>query len=506
VRFDCNDGHLDRYFFRRYVRTLFLIFSIAALVIPPVLFPLNYIHGKAGPLGVSGLDTLGWSNVGLDHTDRYWAHLLFGLLFISLVSWMVWAELTHYVEIRQRSPSATLCTVLIDSIPDDWMAEKDLRFQFEAFPGEITHISVNRDYRVLSQAVAECERLSRSLEMAETKYIRRAIETGIYKPAKRSIRFRDRIPLFSLQDTRALAAWLRCEAVDPVPFYREELRKMSQKVKADREILENFPQLHSAFITFKDPIAAHIVCQAVIHTAPGYMTPRVLPVSGDDIVWDNVCIPWWNRNIRVVTSNVLITVVAILCVIPTAFIGLLSQIVYVIQAVEWLNWMNELPKWSLGLLQGVLSPVLLAILVKGFATVLEYLVRKQGISTRSNIDLKIQDFYFYFLLVQTTLVVSLSAGFATIADKVEMGSIAATLATNLPKASNYFISHILVQGLSISANSLLRIDRLTENYLLAPIFDKTVTQMTMRQRDRDIEWGTFVPFYTNLTCIGMLQE
>ena len=239
-------------------------------------------------------------------------------------------------------------------------------------------------------------------------------------------------------------AWLKTEKVGTTLFYRERLCKASEKMDSYRAAPEEFPLLRSAFITFANPLAAHIACQTVIHTSSGYMTPRTIPLSVDDVVWSNVNITWRDRTIRTVLSNVLIVATAAACVIPVALAGLLSQIIYITQAVSWLSWINELPQSFLGLLQGVLPPTLVAILMKGYVVVLDYLVRKQGISSRSHIDLKIQDYYFCFLFVQVTLVVSLSAGLTTIANEMaHKASLAATLAKNLPKASNYFLSYIL---------------------------------------------------------------
>jgi hypothetical protein len=508
LRFEHTDGHLDRYFFRRYIRTLLLLFSPAALVITPILVPLNYLHGKTATHGVSGLDALGWSNVGLDHCDRYWVHLLFSLMFISYICWLIWIELSHFVEIRQASPYASLRTVLVDSIPEEWMTKEDLVSQFETFPGNVTAVLFNRDFRQLSQIVAKRERLARSLEMAETRYIQKAVKAGVQKPTMTSNPHRELIrpPLLSPY-IKGLVTWIRLGKVDSISFYKKELREISRQVENDQAAPKKFPRLHSAFVTFENPIAAHMVCQTVMHARSGYMTPRTLPVSANDVVWENVCIPWWSRIIRVAASNVLIAGVAMICVVPAAFIGLLSQIIYVTQAVEWLSWINDIPEWSLGLLQGVIPPILLAVLVKGFAAVLEYLIRKQGISTKSKIDLKIQGFYFCFLFVQTTLVVSLSAGVTTIAnDMTNGGTLVATLAKNLPKASNYFLSYVLLQALSVSASSLLRIDRLGGKFILSPIFDKTVTHMIRRKEVPDMQWGTFIPFYTNLSCIGVLKH
>ena len=119
------------------------------------------------------------------------------------------------------------------------------------------------------------------------------------------------------------------------------------------------------------------------------MTPRTLPILVDDIVWDNICIGWWDRSVCTVLSNTLIVTLSILCVVLAAFAGLLSQVIYLTQAISWLNWINELPDWLLGVIQGVLPPIILAVLLKGFSTSLEFLVKKQGASSKSIINLKV---------------------------------------------------------------------------------------------------------------------
>jgi hypothetical protein len=62
----------------------------------------------------------------------------------------------------------------------------------------------------------------------------------------------------------------------------------------------------------------------------------------------------------------------------------------------------------------------------------------------------------------------------------------ATLAKNLLKASNYFVSYVLLQALLVSANALLRINKLVANFVFAPIFNQTVTQKLERERGQDI--------------------
>jgi calcium permeable stress-gated cation channel len=61
---------MDAYFFLRYLSTLLRIFVPLALVIIPILVPLNIIDGKNDLGGIRGLDRLSWANVGLAHTGR----------------------------------------------------------------------------------------------------------------------------------------------------------------------------------------------------------------------------------------------------------------------------------------------------------------------------------------------------------------------------------------------------------------------------------------------------
>lgn len=465
-----------------------ILFTVSATVITPVLVPLNFYNGKNSSLGVSGLDAIGWSNVGLDHCDRYWAHLVLSWLFVGFVCAVIWRELAHYVYVRQNAPCANLRTVLIDAIPHEWMEKTILSAQFEKFPGGVANISFNKDLRAVSKAVARREQLANSLEDAITSYVRNEVRAR-KSDAKSSVNH--------------VARTRRMRLTNQISSYCTQLGNACEQAEILTSTARNLPFLHSAFVTFNDPVAASMVCQIAVHPKPGFLTPRTLIMTPEDVVWDNVCIPWWSRTIRTVVSNVFIFVIALACIVPMAFIGLLSQVIYMTQAVTWLSWVSNLPQWTLGLLQGVLPPILLAMIVKGFLVALKYLIRKQGIATRRGIDRKLQDYYFHFLFIQITLVVSLSAGVTTITNEMASGAtLAATLAKNLPKASNYFLSYILLQSLSVAANALLRADRLAELLVIAPILDRTVSKIMARQRGKDLEWGEFLPLYSNLSCIG----
>lgn len=474
-----------------------MIFVPAAVLVCPILIPINYTHGKSTATGgVSGLDTFGWSNVGLNHADRFWAHLLIGWLFIGFVCVVIWIELAYYVQILQVSRHRDICTILVEAIPRDYMTAESIKQCFSIFPGKVIGVAINEDMGRITSLALHRTALARRLELAETIRLQKAVGSCAQARGLRG----------SLETYIHKLLSCRLQERDPRMHLHDELRALDVRYGVELSGDIDRKRLPSAFVTFENPASAHMACQTVMNIRPGHMTPRTLVPSIDDIMWNNVNKSLLSRTLRTALSNTLILSIALICAIPVAFAGLLSQIIYLTEAVPWLGWVNELPRWSLGLIQGVLPSTILAVFIGVYATILEPLVDIQGITSHAAVSLRIQDFYFCFLFIQTTLLVSLSAGLTTIANEVGHGaSLVMVLAKNLPKASNYFLSYILLQALSSSSNALLRSDLLLVKFVISPLLDKTVTQMMERNnRLFDIKLGTFIPFFTNLSCIGKL--
>lgn len=92
----------ENYLFDRYLHTITRIFITLGFIIMPILIPLNIVHGKNESGGVKGLDILSISNIGLSHTDTYWAHLLLAILVVVLVCYILQQELRDYSRIRSN--------------------------------------------------------------------------------------------------------------------------------------------------------------------------------------------------------------------------------------------------------------------------------------------------------------------------------------------------------------------------------------------------------------------
>ena len=199
-----NKCGLDAYFFLRYLQTLLIIFIPIALVVIPILVPLNYSDGigqsllnntspnarkreeptndgSAARQNVTGLDTLAWANVKPKNSSRYDAHLLLAILVILWVCGVFFSELRVYIKVRQdylttaeHRLRASATTVLVNSVPKKWLSETALTGLFDVFPGGIRNVWLTRDYTELLEKIHKRDKIHLMLEEAETELIRNA--------------------------------------------------------------------------------------------------------------------------------------------------------------------------------------------------------------------------------------------------------------------------------------------------------------------------------------------
>jgi calcium permeable stress-gated cation channel len=319
-----------------------------------------------------------------------------------------------------------------------------------------------------------------------------------------------RLPIFGWQWMFALP--LIGHKVDTIYYCRKEVARLNVEIEEDQANPDRFPLMNSAFIQFNHQVAAHMACQSVSHHLPKQMAPRLVEIDPKDVVWENMSIPWWQSYIRTAAVLSIVAGMIVLWAIPVAFTSALSQISTLAQTFKFLEFLLRLPTWFISALQGVLPALFLAVLMVLLPLILRFLSKLQGTQSGMLIELSVQKYYFFFLFVQLFLVVSIAAAVSTLVGLFTQGtegltSIPSILATNVPRASNYFFSYMLLQALSVSAGALVQIGGLISWFILAPLLDTTARSKFKRQTQlSEIQWGTFFPVYTNLACIGLIYS
>ncbi|KAK0312910.1 hypothetical protein LTR01_002573 [Friedmanniomyces endolithicus] len=178
---------LDAYFFLRYLRMLLKFFLPVALILLPILLPLNNYSGGLQ----KGLDKLSISNVAPRYMgSRLWAHLILAIGVIIWFCYVVYKELRGYIRVRQAfltSPQhrlrASATTVLVTGIPRKWLTMEALSGLYDVFPGGIKNIWINRNFDELSTKVQLRATIAENLEGAELDLLKKC-RTAHEKKAK----------------------------------------------------------------------------------------------------------------------------------------------------------------------------------------------------------------------------------------------------------------------------------------------------------------------------------
>lgn len=125
--------------------------------------------------------------------------------------------------------------------------------------------------------------------------------------------------------------------------------------------------------------------------------------------------------------------------------------------------------------------------------------------TQSRVQMKVQQWYFPFQVIQVFLITTFASGAASVATQIitDPTQAATLLARNLPKASNFYISYFILYGLMVAAVQILNLLPLLFILVLGRLLDTTPRKKYNRYfKLVGLGWGSLYPKFTNLGVIG----
>ena len=129
-----------------------------------------------------------------------------------------------------------------------------------------------------------------------------------------------------------------------------------------------------------------------------------------------------------------------------------------------------------------------------------------GEPTTPQAELKTQAWVFFFQVFQVFLVTTFSSGAAAVAAKIikEPHMAPMLLAQSLPKASNFYLTYFLLQGLTSAASNVLNYSDLFEYLFYQHFWDKTPREkFASYSQMKGIAYGSLFPKFTNMFVIAM---
>ncbi|KAI9876395.1 MAG: hypothetical protein M1830_006298 [Pleopsidium flavum] len=521
-----NHHSLDGFLLLRYLKISVAICFVGCCITWPVLFPVNATGGN----GQQQLDLLAFGNVA--NKNRYYAHTGVAWIFFSFIFYMITRESIYYVNLRQAYLFSPLYgsrvssrTVLFTSVPEEYLNEAKMR---RMFGSKLKNIWIATDNKEMEELVEERDKVAMKLEGAETKLIKLANAARLKSMKKGGIHHDEESHLGNTSDGdgtgesgSVAARWIKAKQrpthrtkpiigkkVDTINWSRAELERLISEVdqmqSTHRAGEGKF--VSSVFVEFYSQTEAQAAYQMLAHHQALHMAPRFIGLNPAEIIWKNLRIKWWERIIRNIATISFVILLIIFWSIPVAVVGIISNINYITDKVPFLKFINSIPPVILGLVTGLLPVILLAVLMALLPIILRLMAKLGGLPSLSRVELRTQNFYFGFQVVQVFLVTTItSAASAAVTQIINTPASALNLlATNLPKASNFYISYFILQGLIISSGALLQIVGLILARVLGKFLDSTPRKMYNRwSKLSGLGWGTVFPVYTNLCVIAI---
>ncbi|KAF8267559.1 DUF221-domain-containing protein [Lactarius quietus] len=254
---------------------------------------------------------------------------------------------------------------------------------------------------------------------------------------------------------------------------------------------QTYPPANGAFILFNQQIAAHMAAQMLIHHQEYRMSDsmKYVEVAPEDVIWDNLVMNPYERRIRTALSWCATIGLIIVWAIPVAFVGFVSNVHSLCTTYHWLAWLCKIP------------PIVISII-----QVMRMLARFEGIPQRTGVELSLMDRFFLFEVINGFLVVTLSSGIiAALPGLVNNpSSVPTLLAQNLPKSSTFFLTFIILQGLSGTAGGFLQAVPLVLYYVKITLLGSTPRSVyNIKYSPRTSNWGTLFPATTLLVVITL---
>ncbi|KAG0304845.1 hypothetical protein BGZ98_004944 [Dissophora globulifera] len=498
---------LDAYMFLRFMRMGALLFSVFTLVGIPFLIPINVINGL-NTLGqpIQGLLIMTIGNV--NQSWRFWFHLVLTVLFSAGTVIMLWSEMYEYTRRRHayllskkhsKTPQAT--TILVTAIPRGLNNEEALHNIFSRFPGGVRRIWLNKNPKDLMALCDERDSIALKLEAAENAYIRSAYAGKKDKETQEPER-----PIGRLSSIPFVG-----EKVDLINAYTERLQQLNNEIKEKQEAGSK-DSLNSAFIQFHTQFAAHSAVQTVVHPTPFRMAPMYSEISPLDVVWDNMNLDTITRKVRTLISLIAATALVLLWSIPVVFVSTIANIDALVKLLPFLKFLKSLPASVIGIIQGILPPLFLAILMALLPIILTMMSNFEGHVRQSSITLAVMSKYFFFLVVNVLLISTLSGGFLQTFREINGQGFSPIqvinmIAQKLPAASTFFVTYAMLQGLMGPALELLQIAPLILNYVFTKLLAKSPRQVwNVQGRLPSVNYGILFPPQTLMFSIGLVYS
>ncbi|KAF5547692.1 hypothetical protein FMEXI_5018 [Fusarium mexicanum] len=514
----------DGFLFLRYLKVLSLICFVGMVLTWPVILPIH-ATGSDFPL----LNSLTIMNLG--NLDHLYAHVVISWVFTAFVLYILWRENLYYINLRHFFLSQsgyyerrTSRTILITSIPEHCLNEKVFQ---KLFGHSFVQCWIPRASRRLRKLVKKREKRAQQLQDEEVAQIkdgirgrlsrrsslpnfnwmrqRRSNEPDVEKvklfqrsaPTTKDTNIQSEVVQTSRNEHSTYKFEMSSPAIRKTKSIRSDLHLLNQQIDRLRQEYQagQGKHMNAAFIEFDSFANAQAAFQSIPQHQPLQMCRQVTGVKPGEIVWSSLRIKWWERLLREFVVAIVIGGCVIVWIMPIALVEFVTSA----PMVGKVDGVSELPRLAVNAISGLGRALLMWILLEFVPFLMRLCAKLAGVPTLTAVEHFVHKRYIIFQALQIFL-----------GPMIRTRPVTATrsfldfrfLNEDVPKASNLYMSYILVRCLSAGATELIQLWQLFLNMVRRK---RPGTPRTTYKRLYELDivhWGSVYPVMTTIGVIG----
>ncbi|BDA46964.1 CSC1-like protein At4g02900 [Coccomyxa sp. Obi] len=285
--------------------------------------------------------------------------------------------------------------------------------------------------------------------------------------------------------------------------YKARLEELARSIRAACEKLHGNLEaaLPAAFVTFHTRAAQAVASTSMIHHDRTAWIATAAP-EPRDVIWGNLGWRLWERQLRAVLCWVVFfTMIAFYLPVVTAIQALL-QIDKLVD-LPGIREVAELPMIA-GLLAGFLPQLVLRLFYSLLPTILALLERCGGLPAESEVEWGVVRKYFSFQVVTIFFGTFVAGSFL---NQIQLfisapKSILRILGAAAPQTASFFMSYVLLLGLTTKPILFLRIPQLLY-YLIASIWTPSERARARLWMGQYIDYGYEIPDNLMAVLLGL---
>jgi len=511
-KFLLEHSSLDAYLYLRFLRTVITICVVGTFITWPILMPIN----AAGGGDSTELDKVGFGNV--QEPRRYYAHAVVAWVFYGFVMFLIARERIWLIGVRQawylsKANASRLSsrTVLYLDPPVDPPHNDDVKSNFGSQADQQWVVVPTTK---LDAAVGKRNSILQKLESAQVEWISKAAKENGKRTRSRS-RNEHQLSHDEINSLRPRhrTRHLLGDQVDSITAFRSRATDLIASVESLRAGYSTQAKKgrSAIIVAYEDQAAA----QRAYREKPESSLPlprnltvqsKLTGVTPKEILWHNLTMTHPARLSAMSFANTFVLALIVVWIIPSSFIGSISNISYLKDNVEWFSWLDKLPQPVIGLLSGLVPPLVTSALSSYVPIFMRYIAKKSGEPTTVSAELQVQTWYYIFQVTQVFLVTALASSAMTFVPELfeHPSNVPKLLADNLPSSSNFYITYFVLQGLAFAAKNILNYSDLFQYLFYERFINKTPRDKYDQYTSlKGISWGKVYPKFTNFAIIAL---